>query len=617
MTLSSARGSLSDRLVGRAREQAILRDALTGATEGQGGLVLIAGEAGIGKTALAEALCREASERGALVLVGRCYDLTETPPYGPWIELFGRYQPGNGSPALPEPFARRGTVGAVASQAALFRQVQDFLAALAAKRPIVLLLDDLHWADPASLDLLRVIARTIAALPLLILATYRSDEVTHDGVLAQLLPAFVREASARRLDLRRLEFDDMCALVAARYNLADTDAVRLAAHLNERAGGNPFFIGELLHTFEEERVLHAVDGRWAVGDLTRTQVPLLIRQVIERRLAHLDDEARRLLAIAAVIGQEIALPLWCAVAETDEDALLPAIERAVAAHLLEETSAHTGICFVHALIRETLYDRTSLPPRRVWHRRVGEALTTEPNPDPDTVANHFLRAGDTRAAEWLVQAGDRAQHAYAYLTAAQRYEAALVFMRSDDGNLAEQGWHLIRIARMLRYSNPRRGLTYLDEAARIAEAIGDRVLAIIATHDRANDRILIGDHARGLPEFRASVAALEALTPRERAQIGEHRHLRNYSHPLGFRGGFMMNLAWAGHFAEVLTQENRFISHARASVAGRSSGPSEYGNGFFGLGITHAIQGRPVAAQEASRMHAPGSARTRTCSRSV
>jgi hypothetical protein len=160
-------------LVGRERERATLRAALDAALAGRGALVLIGGEAGIGKTALAEWTLAGAVERGALALVGRCYDLAETPPYGPWVEAFGRAPHGGDVPAPPD---LAGSPGA-ASQATLFAQVRDYLAALAARQPLVLLLDDLHWADPASLDLLRFLGRALADLPLLLLATYRADEL--------------------------------------------------------------------------------------------------------------------------------------------------------------------------------------------------------------------------------------------------------------------------------------------------------------------------------------------------------------------------------------------------------------------------------------------------------
>ena len=213
---------------------AILGEHLAAALAGQGSLALIGGEAGIGKTALAEALCHEAEERGALVLVGRCYDLTETPPYGPWIELFERCCATEDHPPLPAAFAERGTIGAVTSQAALFQQVRDFLGAVAASRPLVLLLEDLHWADPASLDLLRHQARYLASATLLLVATYRTEEVATDHPLAALLPALVREGKAERLDLRRLDDDAVRILVAARYPLRDGDRERLIAYLRAR-----------------------------------------------------------------------------------------------------------------------------------------------------------------------------------------------------------------------------------------------------------------------------------------------------------------------------------------------------------------------------------------------
>ena len=147
-------------LVGRGRELAALRAALVAARAGRGSLVLIGGEAGIGKTSLAEALCAEAATQGAAVLVGRCYDLSQTPPYGPWRELFAGAPRDGALPALPATALAPDQGGEVLpSQGAVFARVRDYLAALAARTPVVLLLDDLHWADPASRDLLRSLAR--------------------------------------------------------------------------------------------------------------------------------------------------------------------------------------------------------------------------------------------------------------------------------------------------------------------------------------------------------------------------------------------------------------------------------------------------------------------------
>src|SRR5205823_8653248 len=138
---------------------------------GRGGLVLISGEAGVGKTALAEALAREAADAGALLAVGHCYDRAETPPYGPWLEGFaqvGAADPADSSPALTPP-----RPAAAASTEAFFAQARAFFAARAAERPLLLTLEDLHWADAASFDLLRSLARDLSSLPLLLLVTYR------------------------------------------------------------------------------------------------------------------------------------------------------------------------------------------------------------------------------------------------------------------------------------------------------------------------------------------------------------------------------------------------------------------------------------------------------------
>ncbi|MHB8647529.1 MAG: ATP-binding protein [Thermomicrobiales bacterium] len=505
-------------LVGREREQSVLRAHLAAALAGRGSLVLIGGEAGIGKTALVETLCQDATARGALVLVGHCFDLTETPPYGPFVELFGRYAPRAGWPALPAAFAERGTVGAVSSQAALFQQVHGFLSALATQTPVILFLDDLHWADLASLDLLRFLARTLATLPVLLVVTYRTDELTRRHPLYHLLPLLVREAHADRLDLQRIEEHDIRALIIARYQLPVAERKRLVVYLHQRSEGNPFFLGELLRTLEGERVLRQRGAGWTLGDLTQTRVPMLLRQMIDGRLARLDEEAQRLLAVAAVIGQEVPLTLWTAVAERDEETLLTAAEQAADAHLIMASRDGMSIQFAHALIREALYEGILPMRRRIWHRRAGETLAAEQSPDPDAVAHHFRTAGDLRAYEWLIRAGDRAQHAYAYVVAADRFDAALAIAEERGIDERERAWLLMRLAAMVEYTTPARSVRLITEAARLAERAGERRLAAYALLQRGFEMGQSGD-PRGVALVEAGSAALEALTEQERAQL--------------------------------------------------------------------------------------------------
>ncbi len=584
----SAAAGQPSALVGRAREQALLREGLAAALAGRGGLVLIGGEAGIGKTALAEALGEEAAARGATLAVGRCYDLTDTPPYGPWVELFARF------PAAPTAgLLGDGAAEGVAGQAALFARVRDFLATAAAARPLVLLLDDLHWADPASLDLLRFLARGLAALPALVLVTYRADELTRRHALYTLLPALVREARATRLDLRRLDDAAVRALVRARYDLPADGESRLVAYLQEHAEGNPFYLGELLRTLEEEGQI----GAGNLGDLARVPVPPLLRQIIEGRLARLGEEARRLLGVAAVIGQTVPLALWAAVGGVGEDALLAVLEPAVEARLLEAEADGAGVRFAHALIREALYEGLLPPRRRAWHRRVGEALAGLPDPDPDAVHYHLQRAGDPRAVEWLVRAGERARRAYALLTAAERFEAALAALEARGDGARERAALLYRLARMRRYADPRQALAYLDDAAGLAAEAGDDLLAAYVACARGYMRCTAGEVRRGLAELAAGVAACDALAPDERARLAAlQEDLGDPPDEHHYRGALASWLALAGRYAEARAHGERVVA-GRPAPAGQ--GASFYANAWRGLGSAHAALGRPDDAGRA------------------
>ena len=159
--------------------------------------------------------------------------------------------------------------------------------------------------------------------------------------------------------------------------------------------------------------------------------------MIDGRVARLGEEMRQPLAMAAVIGQEVPLALWAEVAGLDDEALLTIVEQAVEAHLLDAERDGARVRFVHALTREALYEGVLPPRRRLWHRQVAEALMARRDPDPDAVAYHFQQAGDPRAWEWLVRAGERAQRAYAWLTAAERFAAAADLLGGCPGSGAD------------------------------------------------------------------------------------------------------------------------------------------------------------------------------------
>lgn len=508
-------------LIGRERELQLLREALDAAQRGHGGIALIGGEAGIGKSALAAAMCRESG--AGIVLAGHCYELSATPPYGPWVELFSRYRPEANQPSVPEAFARSGTIGTVTSQTALARDVLEFFERLTRPGvtygpPAVLVLEDLHWADPASLELLRLIVRELADLSMLLLTTYRTDELTSDHRLARLLPVLGREGPSTHIELQRLASRDIEVLVRSKYSLTKEDRLRLVSHLYDRASGNPFFTIELLRTLEEGHVIGRHEQLWRLGDLNRAPIPLLVRQVIEGRLARIDHDARQHLALAAIIGQEIPLGLWTLLSSGTDD-LRRTIERATAAHLLEESSDGSGLRFVHALIRETLYAGTPLPRRQSWHRQAAEALSAELNPDPDAVASHFRRARDDRAATWLIRAGDRAQQAFAWITAIDRYQAALDLLEARAEDIDTRVWLYCVLGLLHRYTDPERGVRFIETGDRLATRTDDPVLKAMTLYFQGHVRGFTGDGIRTYDQQSRGLAALDALDPVDRERL--------------------------------------------------------------------------------------------------
>ncbi len=512
LTYDAAADSDRALIVGRQRELELLRRRLAAMLAGRGGVVLVGGEAGIGKTTLVELLCRQALERGALVLTGHCYDLTATPPYGPWLEITDHYQAGPGLPALPDVLRRGTDISDLSNQLELFDVTRSFFASISISRPLVLVLEDLHWSDPASLDLLRYLARQLEHLPMLLVVTYRENEVTIQHPLYPLIPLIVREADTERIDLRQFADADVRALVDDRYRLPATDAAGLTAYLVTHADGNPLYIREMLRTLEEDGFLQLQDGGdWTIGRLDRGIVPPLIRQLIAGRAGQLSEETRGLLAVAAVIGQEVAIELWSAVTAAGDAELLTAIEEAIAANFVRATPDGASVRFVHALVREAFYEGMLPIRRRRLHQQVAEQLAATRQPNLDAVADHFQRAGDPRAIEWLLSAGDRAYRTYAWRTTIDRFDAAAQLMADDPARAQERGWLLYRTGRMLRMSTPAEGVERLQEAERIARATGDDVLAAYALADTGLVRCFTGDIPRGIHEMAAGVAALDAL----------------------------------------------------------------------------------------------------------
>ena len=400
-------------LVGRERERQQLLDAVERAVEGQGGLVLVSGEAGIGKTSLVDDLVHRVLGQDLLILSGGAYEVTATPPYGPWAEIIMAFPEVENLPPVPDQLRVGGGMAGIDSQAAFFELSSRFLTSAAEVCPLLILLEDLHWSDPASLDLLRHLSRTLSGEPVLMIATYRDDEITPDHHLFTLLPAMLREGRVERMHLQRLGREAVLSLVQERYRLPAADEERLMRYLERMAEGNPFFINELLFTLAERQVLRPITGGWELGDLRESGVSTLIQQVINGRLARIDAESRGLLEIAAVIGYDVSLDLLRELHEGTDAALDETLQQAMDHHLLAMSGREPSVRFSHALVRQTIYE--AIPPlrRQALHRQVGDLLAGHPRPTLSTVANHLYEAGDERAVEWLARAAEQARSLFA------------------------------------------------------------------------------------------------------------------------------------------------------------------------------------------------------------
>jgi DNA-binding CsgD family transcriptional regulator len=591
-------------IVGREREQAILREALDAMLGGHGSLVLVSGEAGIGKTTLVEWLAREAEAEGCIVLRGGCYDLTTTPPYGPWRELRRSYASLGTDPLMPSFDSEPTAADALASQHALVDLTWDALSAIARQQPLVLVLEDLHWSDTASPDLLRIVARRMSDEHILLVATYRRADLTRHQPLYQILPTLLRESSPRRIEVQPLSPQATSALIAIRYALKPADHARLIAWLSHRAEGNPFFLQEFLHALEHQQLHQEHGGGWTLDDLQTVRVPTMLRQVIDARLARLGDRAIELLKVGAVVGHQVPLDLWATVSGASGDDLTETIEQASAASIVIELPHGSGWQFRHALIREALYEEIVSVRRRDWHRRVAESLAAGSHPDPDVVAHHFQQASDDRAVDWLIRAGERAALLYASKTVIERLETALPALE-ELGDDRRRGWILWLLGEQFGFIDTVRSIAYLDEAERLGSTIDDKLLVAYARMYRGLNVNRSQTLSAGVPDVTSGVDLLDELIghPLEPPPI----HVPNWSNPIAYHAFRALMRAIAGDLTAALEDIPEYASGVADQEFERRlktdmkmvSGAIQPERAYNALGRVRATQGRTTEASRA------------------
>jgi DNA-binding CsgD family transcriptional regulator len=568
-TMQARPSAVGPVFVGRGEELTGLRAAIAAACSGAGGIVLLTGEPGIGKTRLAEEATAGAGAPAVRVLWGRCWDGGVTPPFWPWLQILQhvrveqepgdrwrerdglqaldglapalrRYLPGGDDawpvPELPAALAMPQLPPGTA-RFRLFEEIAGVLRGVAEHEPLVLVLDDLHWADADSLALLRFLAHTsqppnlLATLPVLAVGTYRPEEVHRNTPLADLLADLERERRIRTLALAPFSHAELseCVTRLGGSSVAPTVTEAIAAQTE----GNPFFVDEL--------VRHLLAGGWDLAD-PRTaavceRVPDGVRHVIERRLARLSPAASRLAQAAAVLGEGCSFDLIEATLATAEDRAsaetpeLDALDETLAAGILREDAG--SYRFRHPLIRLTLYEGLSAPRRQRLHRRAGEAIerlhARNLTPHLAALATHFREGGaavaDEKVIDYCLRAGEAAWALLAFTEATAHWQTALSLMEAAGVEPLRRADLLKRLGEVEATTGATtvRGVSYLERAIPLYEQAGEHVLA-------AHLHVTVGGHycsavpdrdiERGFEHFRRARAVLErSADPADRSHL--------------------------------------------------------------------------------------------------
>ena len=487
-------------MVGRDSEQANLRLAVDEALTGRGGLALVAGEAGVGKSRLVTEIGGGAEARGMRLLTGHCVEMDSAPPYLPYVEMI---EQAISSPRSP--LALREALGDVAPEIAriapalrrlypdiappvelppelarryLWNSFREFVTRGAQTQPLLLVLEDLHWADDSTLLLTEYLAPLLPEMPVRIIGTYRDDEVDTSHPLLRVINQLGRRRLIDRISLRRLSFGGVRAMVEALAGQPPPE--ELVRVIDSETEGNPFFVEELYLHLAESGVLLDERGRVRADlKVAEASVPESIRLVIGERLSRLSRRTREALVAAAVSGRIFAPDFVGEVADVDTDALVDALEEAEGARLIAPVKGDGNLAFSHELIRQSLLADLSTLKRERLHLQAANAIERRYADDLEEHAadltHHLSRAGRLadrpRLVRYLTIAGERAADAAAFEDAVAHFEQALSLLeRSTQETRAEL---LERLAMALRsVGRWDDAMSTMNEALDLYQALG-------------------------------------------------------------------------------------------------------------------------------------------------
>lgn len=457
-TVVSKLEGVSTDFVGRDAEVQRLSSALDDVQVGKGQLVMLAGEPGIGKTRTVDETAAHAESRGFVVLRGACYEEQIVPAYWPWMQALRTYivnsdpevlavQMGEGAAYISEilpsihdvipSLTRPSNMDPQTARYHLFDSIAAFFKNASSTQPLMIFLDDLHWADKPSLLLLEFLVTELLEAHVLLVGTYRDVELSRQHPLADSLAQLVRAKSFQRISLSGMSESEVRRMVEKSSESIPDSMIQT---VYEHTGGNPFFVTEVTALLAQE------DKGKGSSASTQFRVPEGIREVVGRRLNRLSDEANRVLAIASIIGREFDFRVLESLnADVGEDELLEALDDALEASVIKDIPGSPDRYeFAHALIQQTLYEELSTSRRIRLHGRIAESLKLVHSDDIESHASelafHFSEAEPVVGSEQLIRysmmAGHQALGTYAFEDALSHFQRSLDAM--GDGPMHEE-----------------------------------------------------------------------------------------------------------------------------------------------------------------------------------
>jgi DNA-binding CsgD family transcriptional regulator len=438
-------------LIGRAHDLTTLRLLVDRAKSGQGQVVLLSGEAGIGKSRLVAEIKTYAAAHNVLIVQGSCFPTDHAIPYAPLLDLLRSFLSGYSSalhasevepvaqaflPLLPDigHVLADGTSPLTLPQLdpeqekrRRFESLAHFLTSQARSRPVLLVVEDLHWSDDTSLEFLHYLARRCPAHPLLLLLTYRSDEM-HPN-LRHFLAQLDRERLSQERSLARLSRDEVEAMLRAIFALPPSARLELADPIYMLTEGNPFFVEEVLTSLIAAGDIFYANGRWDRKPLGELQIPRSVQDAVQQRTDRLSEPARQILTLAAVAGRRFNFALLQELTHHDEYHLLQMIKELIAAQLVVEESTEQ-FAFRHALTRQAIYADLLVRERKALHRTIGDMMeylyASALESHLADLAYHFYEAGAwEKVLRYAQRAGEQAQAMYAPRAAIEQFTRAL------------------------------------------------------------------------------------------------------------------------------------------------------------------------------------------------